>query len=391
MLYFPKTIFKIISFFLIFNFAVILADADAKKIDRLKKKAADINQKIKTNKAKVKKFAKKEANVLETLNEMDVSLNKARKKVKTYKKDLAFLDKKTQSAQSRFDELQKQIEINESYAARRVSGLYKLTRLGKINILINAESVLDYFQRKRALEQILDYDNTTIEDLKKQKIECSQTADKLAEQIRKYRDLEEKYQKQVKELNNQQAQRKKLLSSIRKKKSLAKASIASLRKSSKKLDKKIKSLQVIRKTNDKKTSTGVFKSFKGLLNMPVKGKIISSFGPYKNAEFNVMNIQSGIDIKAENGTPIRSVMKGEVIYSSWFKGYGNMIIIDHGDHYYSLYAHAEELYKNKGDKVQTGEVIATVGDSGSMSGPGLHFEIRHHGKPVDPGKWLKKG
>lgn len=124
--------------------------------------------------------------------------------------------------------------------------------------------------------------------------------------------------------------------------------------------------------------------------MPVKGKIISSFGLYKNTEFNVMNIQSGIDIKADRGSPVHSVMEGEVIYSSWFKGYGNMIIIDHGDHYYTLYAHVEELYKKKGDKVITDEVIATTGDSGSMSGPGLHFEIRHHGKPVDPVKWLKK-
>jgi septal ring factor EnvC (AmiA/AmiB activator) len=104
-----------------------------------------------------------------------------------------------------------------------------------------------------------------------------------------------------------------------------------------------------------------------------------------------MNFQSGIDIQAEKGAPVHAVCSGQVIYSSWFKGYGNMIIIDHGDHYYTLYAHLEELFKTNGDIVQAGEVIATVGDSGSMSGPGLHFEVRHHGKPVDPEKWLKKG
>ena len=68
-----------------------------------------------------------------------------------------------------------------------------------------------------------------------------------------------------------------------------------------------------------------------------------------------------------------------------------MIIIDHGDHYYTIYAHAEEVFKNKGEMVEPGEVIATVGDSGSMIGPALHFEVRHHGKPEDPLNWLKKG
>lgn len=68
-----------------------------------------------------------------------------------------------------------------------------------------------------------------------------------------------------------------------------------------------------------------------------------------------------------------------------------MIIIDHGNSYYTVYAHADNIYKKEGDRVKTGETIATVGDSGSMNGPGLHFEVRHHGKSLDPVKWLRKG
>ena len=125
--------------------------------------------------------------------------------------------------------------------------------------------------------------------------------------------------------------------------------------------------------------------------MPVKGKIISFFGPFKNKKFNVVNFQSGIKIKADRGEPIRAVSDGHILYASWFKGYGNMIIIDHGNSYYTVYAHAEELFTSKGDRVEAGQVVATVGDSGSMIGPNLHFEIRHHGKPIDPLEWFKKG
>jgi len=128
-----------------------------------------------------------------------------------------------------------------------------------------------------------------------------------------------------------------------------------------------------------------------LLNMPVKGNIVSFFGPYHNPKFNVVNFNSGIVIQADRGEPIRAVHDGKVLYSSWFKGYGNIIIIDHGDSYYTVYAHAEELFAAKGARVEKGEVVATVGDTGSLIGPSLHFEVRHHGRPVDPLKWIKKG
>jgi septal ring factor EnvC (AmiA/AmiB activator) len=93
---------------------------------------------------------------------------------------------------------------------------------------------------------------------------------------------------------------------------------------------------------------------------------------------------------ADRGEPIQAVQSGIVLYSGWFKSYGNMIIIDHGTHYYTVYAHAEELFKSKGDPVEEGEVIATVGDTASMTGSNLYFELRHRGKSIDPLKWLKK-
>ncbi|MCF8091550.1 MAG: M23 family metallopeptidase, partial [Desulfotignum sp.] len=79
------------------------------------------------------------------------------------------------------------------------------------------------------------------------------------------------------------------------------------------------------------------------------------------------------------------------IFAEWLKGYGNLVIIDHGENYYTLYAHLQEMFKKKGEAVNKGEVIATAGDTGSVKGLCLHFELRHHGRPVDPLKWLEKG
>ncbi|MCD4786648.1 MAG: M23 family metallopeptidase, partial [Desulfobacterales bacterium] len=169
--------------------------------------------------------------------------------------------------------------------------------------------------------------------------------------------------------------------------------IESLKNSANELDQTMKALSIEFKQfkQVEKIKTKDFTSFKGLLNMPVKGKIISFFGPYKNTKFNVKNFRSGIDIKADRGEPIHAVCDGLIIYSSWFKGYGNMIVIAHGKNYYSVYAHIEELFKTKGDKVEKDEVVATVGDTGSMVGSGLYFELRHHGKPMNPLEWLNSG
>jgi septal ring factor EnvC (AmiA/AmiB activator) len=195
-------------------------------------------------------------------------------------------------------------------------------------------------------------------------------------------------------MNAEQGRREALLSEIREKKSLQLAAIDSLKTSARALDQTVESFKTEPPAVSLPQSMVAEKPFaalKGLLMMPVKGKIVSFFGHYKDSKLKVSHFQSGINIKADRGEPIRAVYSGQTLFSSWFKGFGNMLIIDHGDHYYSVYAHLEEQFKSKGDPVEAGEVIATVGDTGSMTGAGLHFEIRHHGKPMNPLGWIKKG
>ncbi|MBU1399357.1 MAG: peptidoglycan DD-metalloendopeptidase family protein, partial [Proteobacteria bacterium] len=202
---------------------------------------------------------------------------------------------------------------------------------------------------------------------------------------------EQNLEKQIQNISVERQKRTRLLDEIRNKKSLEIAAVKSLEEAARTLDNVIKSLS----TETDKTghaynaSLKGLESLKGLLNQPVRGRIVSPFGAYTDPKYNVVNFRSGIDIEAERGEPIKSVVAGKIIYSGWLKGYGNMIIIDHGDSYYTVYAHLEENFKSKGDLVEAEEVIATAGDAGSLSGPGLYFEVRHHGKPVDPVEWFK--
>jgi septal ring factor EnvC (AmiA/AmiB activator) len=124
------------------------------------------------------------------------------------------------------------------------------------------------------------------------------------------------------------------------------------------------------------------------LPRPVEGRILSTFGKNENPQFHTFTVQKGIEIEAPLGAEIHAVYDGRVLYADWFKGYGKILIIDHGEGYYTLSGHASALLKNVGEDVRTGEAVALVGDTGSLRGPCLYFEIRQRGKPLDPTEWL---
>lgn len=362
-------------------------------IKHFRKKADNISLKIKKSAAEVQTFTKKELNIINNLNHIDLALNTIRKKVLESSTDLITLEKQISETTATSKDLVKKIEENEVYVSKRLVSLYKLNWLGRLNVLASTESLFDLFQRKKNLELILSHDQKTRENLLKNKLALQMLLVRLNTQKKERLSLEDDLEEQIQMMAAKRAQRASLLDDIRSKRTLEMAAIESLKQAAKDLNIIIKSLSSAAVPSDqiKKTPPKDFTSLKGLLNMPVKGKIKYFFGPYSNSKFNVVNFRSGIVIQADRGEPIRAVFDGKILYASWFKGYGNMIIVDHGDNYYTVYAHAEEFFASKGDIVEKGEVVATVGDTGSLIGPSLHFEVRHHGKPVDPLKWIKKG
>ncbi|GBC63198.1 hypothetical protein DENIS_4191 [Desulfonema ishimotonii] len=392
MRYLPQTILKKIAFFLGALLLIpqlgtppgLRAETRARQ---LRKEAAGVREEMKKKAEKVRSFTQEERDTLSSLNAVDLSLNHARKQVRISQTELRRLEKEIAENRSAAEALSRQIAETETYAVDRLVRLYKLEHLGQIHLLASARSLNDLFQRRKALERILMYDEQVLAKLEREKGTLRGVRVTLAGQKKEKETIDAEHRKQVRLLRHQKEQRRKLLANIRRKKSLARAALGALKNSAAQLSRTIRALE----SEPSEVKKGGFAAFKGLLNMPVKGKIRLFFGPHRNKEFGVMNFQSGINIEARRGDPVRSVAGGRIIYSSWFKGYGNMIIVDHGDHYYTLYAHTEELFRHKGDTVKTGEVLATVGDTGSMTGPGLHFEIRHHGTPIDPLKWLKKG
>lgn len=129
-----------------------------------------------------------------------------------------------------------------------------------------------------------------------------------------------------------------------------------------------------------------FSKLRGRLRLPVQGELASRFGAQRSAG---TASAKGLFIRAAEGEPIRAVAAGRVVYADWMRGFGNLLIVDHGESFLSVYGNNESLLKQSGDSVTLGEPIATAGQSGGNEETGLYFELRHLGKPFDPLSWVK--
>jgi septal ring factor EnvC (AmiA/AmiB activator) len=363
------------------------------QIDEIKKQARDIDREIEESEAKIKKFSQREADIISTLNQVDLVLNKSRKQIAILERQIDALEKKIADTTQASEDLIQKIKANDQYIAKRLVALYKLSWLGKFQLMASAANLQELLQRQTAITRILAYDEKVMNQI----MENRQNLENVSSQLQAHRDEKqrriEQYQQEINQIAVERKKRSTLLAHVRKEISAQQAVVESLKQAALQLDEKIQDLGAGATAADSNAymDDKPFLTYKGLLKMPVKGKIVSLFGRFKNTRDDVLNFRSGIEIQTERGEPIHAVYRGKILYAEWFKGYGNMIIIDHGDSYYSVYAHIEEVFKAAGDLVEAGEVMATAGDTGSMTGPKLYFEIRHHGKPLDPMQWLEGG
>ncbi|MBC2706002.1 murein hydrolase activator EnvC [Desulfobacula sp.] len=351
-------------------------------------KLLDIHTRIQTQEKMVETFSQKEVEIIERLNEIDYALNKARIKVLALPKEIMRLEGRIESLDRDRKQLSKEIALNREYTGKRLRALYKMNMIGRLDVAGLPPSVFDFFLQQNSLKRIITSDFHILEKQKFdfEKFEILEQA--LQKEIQAKAKLETKFNNQIGIHKKETLKKTWILKEIRQKKKLSLAVVESLKHAALQLDKQISSLQKGGTSGLKDFS---FSSYQGRLLVPVKGKIISKYGPSRTGDYKSFTFQKGIDIKVERGEPVKSVFKGKVMFAQWLKGYGNLLIINHGDNYYTLYAHVEEIFKQKGESVETGEVIATAGDTGSIKGTCLHFEVRHRGKPVNPMKWLRKG
>ncbi|MCK5100568.1 MAG: peptidoglycan DD-metalloendopeptidase family protein [Desulfobacteraceae bacterium] len=347
-----------------------------------------ITKKIKQKQDKIISFSKEEKIIIEGLNEIDSTLNIARVRVSHISDSLNKLDSKIRYIVEEKEKISQEYDQKRIYSGTRLNALYRMRMLGKFEIVSEPDSIFDFIIQQRALGKIIESDLKILDE----QIITMQRFENLENELKQKKqeklELERELNQQILITEQKSKRKNEILKKIRTEKEFALAAVRSLQKAAQKLEKQI---EQIKKLEFIKINSRSFFDYQGRLSMPVKGKIISKFGTEQSSDNKTFTFQKGIDIKPLKNESVKAVFYGKVIFSKWFQGYGNLMIIDHGDSYYSLYAHNKELLKKMGELVEKGENIAIAGDTGSIKGLCLHFEIRHHGKPVNPMKWLKKG
>jgi len=258
----------------------------------------------------------------------------------------------------------------------------RLSASRRLELLLSAGSAQEAERREAALRLILERDlsemRDVLTDLKTSKQERAAVVDLEADLARRgaeARTAEE-------EADSRRAHHNALLVAVREERGLHERAAKELKSAQDQLSEVVAGLAAERMVSTE------FGDSRGHLPAPVDGRIELGFGPILNPRFHTVTLQKGIDFRAEPGTPVRAVHRGRVVQAGAFPGYGNLLIIDHGDAYFTLFAHLETIRPAVNDIVEAGDEVGLLGDTGSLKGPYLHFEIRRHGDALDPADWL---
>jgi septal ring factor EnvC (AmiA/AmiB activator) len=348
-----------------------------KDITQKKKEFKDIKKEITITKEKEKEIRGKESSILGTLHLLEVELYQKERELKQMEAQLVQTQERLRQTKHQIVMLSKGMERTKEELFSRLIALYKMERIPVEGFLLVSQSYVDLLRIDKFLRIIIDYDARLIETYRYQVALKERYQEELTQdQFQCQRNISE-IERKKREITKVSVEKRALLKSIQNQKVVYHKLLVEL-------GERVKELQAfINKLEREKSLLAYGKSryegFKGKLSPPVQGKVISLFKEKG---------QNGIEIKAPMGAEIRAVLSGKVLYADWFKGFGNIVIIDHGDHTFTVSGYCSELLKKPGDDVSQGEAIALVGSAGSLKGPCLYFEIRHHGKPQDPMEWL---
>ena len=282
---------------------------------------------------------------------------------------------------------QNQLSKESDYLAEQVYAAFTLGRQEKVKLLFSQQDP-QTLQRNLVYYQYFSNARVDLINAVQSNIDKIIETEQLIRQAQL--DLEKNRQdlgKQKKQFDLDLGKRKTIIGSLDKQLKKQGSNLSRLKDEATQLQNLIKSIEeIFADAPESEISRKAFAELKGKLAWPLKGKVRKLFGrtkPQSDLRWQ------GVKIEAASGSHVMAVSHGRVAFSDWLRGLGNLIIIDHGNSYLSLYGHNESLFKTAGEWVETGDVIGSIGSSGGQQKPGLYFEIRKKGKPQNPTRWCK--
>ncbi len=368
----------------------VISDHIEKEKKELKRLESEISAKRKEKNA----LKKQEESVLSTLENIDV-------RVKNLQTDATSIEGKIKKKESEIGYLSIAVEVldqsideRRGLITKRVRTLYREGSSGLLKILVPAPNYSDFLKRLHYIKTIAEKETEILSLFEAEQSQMERKTNQLNGMKQQLVSEREPLVVKLTEIGKEKNKKYQLLSRVRNEKSYYEKAITELDESSVQLKALIKKLEVERRNAKEKEPLlpplTNFAKVKGRLGWPNDGSVISLFGKQKHPKFNTYIFKKGIEIETSKGEDVRAVHEGSVIYADFFKGYGMMIIMDHGENFYSVYGHLAKLLVSVGDKATKNRALGTVGDTGLSEGNRLYFELRHEGEPMDPLTWLQK-
>jgi septal ring factor EnvC (AmiA/AmiB activator) len=373
---------------LVFHFSLLTSNFSLTYAANPKKDLSEIERKLKESKKQVKEAIEQEKSILSEIDRINKSIKKKQGEIKTYEIRISQTESDMKNLENELMTLTGRLEQNKEKLKGRLKALYKQHYGVKALILISAKDYQDLISKSRYMNLIAYYDRQIINAVNSE-ISIANEKKTDLELLRKNLQIsKENVQNKQKEMNDEISKKDNLLASVRSKRSSYEDMIKELEESSEKLRAMIEAFDK-EKPSEQVPGTG-FGAQKGRLPWPINGDVIIPYGKYSDPQYNIPVFKNGIEIRAVNSEQPRAVAGGNVVYADWFKGYGLLLIINHGNGYHSLYGHLSEIFFKSGDIIKKGIAVGNIGESGVLNTPSLYFEIRYRGKPMDPMQWLKK-
>jgi len=356
-----------------------------------KEKIGEVQQEIKRSQAQIEAMRQKERLLLDRLDQMELQLQQLREEQEQKRKERANLRKHITEKRKELKELEDELGNLRTLLAQRLEALYKFGRQAYVNLLTSAQDVRGLQHQWVYLRAIAEEDSELIGSFIERQQKEAQIAGALASEEAQLSKLVARIDRQKEEMEKVKGEQVALLQNIHNKEEMYENYMTELAAVSRELKDKIEELQ--NKTDESGMGVqqlkGSFASKKGALPYPVPGEIISRFGPKQHKKFGTKIRSNGIEIATEPLSPVVAVYGGQVLYSEWVKGYGKVMIIDHGEKYYTLTAHLAEVLREAGEIVESGETIGYAGYSPlERQGGRVYFEVRHLSKALNPEEWL---
>jgi septal ring factor EnvC (AmiA/AmiB activator) len=344
-----------------------------------------VQEEIKTQKENISRAKQVEGATLDEIDRTNRQLAVVEKKLRSYRDRIESTKRDIIKVKAEVSALQADIDSRKDWMKRKLRAMYKYGRASDtLLVILAADNFSQFLRRWKYLEVLTSYEREEVEEFRKALAALAEKQESLDGLYARLRSDEDKAIQTRNILSMKKKQKAVILASVRKEKGAYERMLSDLKKTSKDL------LEIIKESERAKFLQKGFRNLKGSLQWPVQGTVAVPYGSQEDPRFKTPIFRNGIYIASPDGATARAVYSGKVVFADWFKGYGQLVIVNHGEGYHSLYANLSEIFLKTGDIIESDREIGRVGDSSMFDKPALYFEIRYNGKPLNPVQWLKK-